>query len=90
MTVPTKVEEVLSNFRQSTIIIDAGSVRGPEEDARAFEQSFESAQAELSRLILKCVGEDENDKEDDMIPYRTIRNRLRAEIRAALKKIGVE
>lgn len=49
--------EILNEFRRQTIVIDGGSVLGPEEDARAFGQSLEQALQALHASVKDCIEE---------------------------------
>lgn len=51
------LEETLTALQGQTIIIDAGSVLGPEEDARAFQASKDSAKQTILALHTKAVVE---------------------------------
>ena len=50
-------DEILNDFRQSSIIIHAGSIRGVDEDVRAFAQSKEDTKQALTSLIKELVAE---------------------------------
>ena len=52
-----RLDEILDDFRQSSIIIHAGSVRGLDEDIRAFAQSKEDAKQALTSHIKELVAE---------------------------------
>lgn len=89
--VKATVEEILNDFRQSSIIIHAtGSVKGVEEDVRAFEASLKEAKAALDKHymqeFLEIIGEDDFRKPSVSYLMVEYRNELRQELRDAVTK----
>lgn len=95
-TTTSELGEILNDFRQSSIIIHAqGSVRGVEEDVRAFEASLETTKSELKAEILKIIGEDEKGyypfvitkKQERQMVLESHRDDLRREQRTKLEQL---
>ena len=94
MTKTLTLDEILNNFRQSSIIIHAqGSVRGVDEDVRAFKQSMEDANQEILQWVADDVVGKDDWHGDRVNGYQrntvdTVRNKHRDEQRQILKDHG--
>jgi len=69
------IREILAKLQESTILIDnVGSVRGPEEDARAFKQVINDAESAITQMLREA-------RLDTIAKLKTLKKDIRYESR---------